>query len=170
MAASFCRLIPLLKILGLILLSVLANSSFLFLVVSFFRTTNAFATASTILGTLIGFVAGIYVQIGILPVALQTLIKIFPISHVGLLMRRVMMEAPMSLAFAGAPAEVIDSFKKTMGAVFYFGEKQIITDCKYFDNCRCRNFILYPGCHQDIHKEEKANQGRHHLYRFKSVS
>jgi multidrug/hemolysin transport system permease protein len=118
-------LIPLLKILGLIMLSVLANSSFLFLVVSFFRTTNAFATASTILGTLIGFIAGIYVQIGILPVALQTIIKIFPISHVGLLMRQVMMEAPMSLAFAGAPADVVDSFKKTMGAVFYFGEKQI---------------------------------------------
>src|SRR5665647_230272 len=101
-------LIPLLKILGLIILSVLANSSFLFLIVSFFRTTNAFATASTILGTLIGFIAGICVQIGILPVALQTLIKIFPISHVGLLMRQVMMEAPMSLEFAGAPADVVD--------------------------------------------------------------
>ena len=118
-------LIPLLKVLGLIVLSVLTSSSFLFFVVSFFRTTNAFATASTIVGTLIGFIAGIYVQTGILPEALQSLIKLFPISHLGSLMRQVMMEAPLSASFANAPVEVVDGFKKTMGVIFFAGGKQI---------------------------------------------
>jgi multidrug/hemolysin transport system permease protein len=118
-------LIPFLKVLGIMFLSVLANSSVLFFIVSFFRTSNAFATASTIVGTLIGFVAGIYIQTGALPVAVQTFIKLFPVSHVGALLRQVMMEAPMVKSFANAPIQTLDGFKKAMGVVFYLGEKQL---------------------------------------------
>jgi len=117
--------ITLLKVIGIMLLSVLANSSVLFFLVSFFRTSNAFANASTILGTLIGFVAGIYIQTGALPVAVQTFIKLFPVSHVGALLRQVMMKEPMALSFANAPVQVADSFKETMGVIFYMGDKQL---------------------------------------------
>ena len=117
--------VPLIKVICILLISALANSSFIFFIVSFFRTTNAFAIASTIIGSLLGFIAGIYIPIGVLPATVQTFIKIFPISHVGSVLRQIMMEAPMSKAFAGAPVQAVNNFKSMMGVVFYAGEKQI---------------------------------------------
>ena len=48
----------------IILLAVLASASMVLLLVSFFKTSNAFAAASTVIGTLLGFLAGIYIPIG----------------------------------------------------------------------------------------------------------
>ena len=93
---------------------------------SFFKSSNAYATASTVIGTLIGFLTGIYIPIGWLPsTAVQTAIKIFPVSHAASLYRQIMMEAPMSTAFANAPVQVINGFKQTMGVVFYFGSTEL---------------------------------------------
>jgi len=122
---NLITLVTLLKLLGVMMLSVFAGSSMVFFIVSFFKSNNAFATASTIIGTLLGFLTGIYIPIGSLPSAVQTAIKIFPISHAGALFRQIMMEAPMSIAFKNAPAQAVASFKQTMGVVFYVGGKEL---------------------------------------------
>ena len=122
---NLITLVTLLKLLGVMMLSVFAGSSMVFFIVSFFKSNNAFATASTIIGTLLGFLTGIYIPIGSLPSAVQTAIKIFPISHAGALFRQIMMEAPISIAFKNAPAQAVASFKQTMGVVFYVGGKEL---------------------------------------------
>ncbi|MFZ3106395.1 MAG: ABC transporter permease, partial [Candidatus Hydromicrobium sp.] len=119
------ELMSLLKLFGVMLLSVFAGSSMVFFIVSFFKSSNAYATASTVIGTLIGFLTGIYIPIGSLPSGVQTAIKIFPISHAASLYRQIMMEAPMSTAFANAPVQAITGFKQTMGVVFYFGSTEL---------------------------------------------
>jgi len=119
------ELMALLKLLGVMLISVFAGSSMVFFMVSFFKSSSAFATASTILGTLIGFITGIYIPIGSLPSAIQTVIKIFPISHSAALFRQIMMEAPISESFANAPPQAIAGFKEAMGVVFLFGGKEL---------------------------------------------
>jgi len=121
-----------LKVLGLILLSVLAGSSMAFFMVSFFKSQNAFATASTIIGTLIGFLTGIYIPIGSLPEAVQYVIKVFPISHAGALFRQIMMSVPMAEAFKGAPQSYIDSFNSTMGVTYQFGNQTISASTSIF--------------------------------------
>jgi multidrug/hemolysin transport system permease protein len=119
------ELMPLLMLFGVMMLSVFASSSMVFFIVSFFKSNSAFGTASTIIGTLIGFLTGIYIPIGSLPSAVQTIIKIFPISHAAVLFRQIMMAAPMSTAFANAPAQTVTSFKQAMGVVFYAGSKEL---------------------------------------------
>jgi len=118
-------IIQLIKLFGIMLLSVFAGSSMVFFVALFFKSNNAFATASTIIGTLLGFLTGIYIPIGSLPSAVQTVIKIFPISHAGALFRQIMMEVPMSIAFKNAPEQAVTSFKKTMGVIFFAGGKEL---------------------------------------------
>lgn len=118
-------LTPLLKLLGVMLLSVFTSSSMVFFIVTFFRSSNAYATASTVIGTLIGFFTGIYIPIGSFPSTVQTVIKIFPISHAASLFRQIMMEEPMSEAFANAPLQALTQFKQTMGIVFFFGDKEL---------------------------------------------
>lgn len=109
----------LLKVLGILSLSNLTNTALVFVIVSFVSSQSAFGTLSTIVGTLIGFLTGIYMPIGMMPSAVQTVIKLFPPSHAAVLMRQTMMESSMSTAFAGAPAGVLRDFKESMGVVFY---------------------------------------------------
>ncbi|NLO47555.1 MAG: ABC transporter permease [Clostridiales bacterium] len=113
----------LVKVLGLVLLGTFTNTSIILFIVSFFKSTNAFSTASTIIGTLIGFLTGIYLPVGELPGAVQWVVKIFPVSHTASLFRQVIMERPITATFAGAPQSSITDFKETMGVFLMFGDK-----------------------------------------------
>ena len=109
------------QVLGLILLATLANTAMVSFLISFFKSQNAFGTASSILGTLVGFLTGIYMPIGMLPEPVQLFVKAFPVSHAALLIRRVMMDAPMKSVFRNAPEAVVRGFEEQMGTVFRFG-------------------------------------------------
>ena len=85
-----------LKALGLIVLSCLASGAMVSFVVSFLKTPNALAVASTIFGTLSGFLMGIYVPVSVLPGTVQTAVKAFPISHAAVLLRQVLMEVALA--------------------------------------------------------------------------
>ncbi len=111
----------LIKIFGIILLSTFSNTALVLFFVSFFQSNNAFSIASTIIGTVIGFMTGIYIPIGQLPAAVQTVIKVFPPSHSALLLRQVIMEDAIKTGFAGAPADAVASFKELMGVTFKIG-------------------------------------------------
>jgi ABC-type multidrug transport system permease subunit len=52
------------QVLGLILLVTLANSAIVFFITIFIKSMTAFATISTVVGTLLGFLAGIYMPVG----------------------------------------------------------------------------------------------------------
>ncbi|HHT69793.1 MAG TPA: ABC transporter permease [Firmicutes bacterium] len=115
----------LLKVLGLLVLSTMASGAMMFFLVSFFKTQNSFGVASTVLGTLIGFLMGIYVPIGVLPGAVQTVIKIFPISHAAALFRQVFMEVPMDISFVGAPSEMVLGFQANLGVIYQIGDHTV---------------------------------------------
>ncbi|MBN2696103.1 MAG: ABC transporter permease, partial [Bacilli bacterium] len=86
-----------LKVIGLTVFSVCASSAIIFFVTTFIKSQNAFGTASTVLGTLIGFITGIYIPIGQLPGGVQTVIKIFPVSHAAVLLRQAMMNVAVDI-------------------------------------------------------------------------
>lgn len=111
----------LIKALGLILICSLSNTAFVLFIVSFFRSQNAFAGASTLIGTFIGFVAGIYMPVGVLPEAVRAVVKLFPVSHGAVLMRQVMLEDILSRSFAGAPDGALAEFNEMMGSSIAFG-------------------------------------------------
>ncbi|NLT40288.1 MAG: ABC transporter permease [Clostridiales bacterium] len=122
---ALLALSALLKVLGLIVFSTFANMSLILFLVSFFRSNNAFASASTIIGTLIGFLTGIYLPIGQLPTPVQWVIKLFPVSHSAALFRQVMMADAASATFSGAPAEVVRRFNESMGVFFSLGKTEV---------------------------------------------
>ncbi|MCL2719225.1 MAG: ABC transporter permease [Lachnospiraceae bacterium] len=110
-----------LKILGIMFLSALSSSSVVLFVTSFIKTNGAYGSVSALLGTLIGFLTGMYFPVGILADNIQWLIKLFPTSHACVLLRQIMMEGQMVLTFAGAPPEYQNDFEKVMGVVFTYG-------------------------------------------------
>lgn len=114
--------ITLLEVIGIMLLSTLAGSSLILFLVSFFSSNNAFATASAIIGTIIGFLTGIYLPIGQLPDGMQWVVKLFPVSHSAVLLRQKLMAAPIAKHLANAPPEVIDELSAELGMTFHFGD------------------------------------------------
>lgn len=110
-----------LKIILLIFLSSMANTSLMCFIVSFFKSHHAFSTAGTVIGTLIGFLTGIYLPIGDLPASVQFVIKVFPVSHAAALFRQVLMEEPMRITFNGIETKYLSEFKDYMGITYSFG-------------------------------------------------
>ena len=115
----------LLKVFGLILLSTFSNTALVLFYVSFFQSNNAFPIASTIIGTVIGFMMGIYIPIGQLPNGVQWVIKLFPPSHSALLLRQVIMENALKASFANAPAGLLENFNSMLGVSYKIGETAV---------------------------------------------
>ncbi|MCL2280126.1 MAG: ABC transporter permease [Oscillospiraceae bacterium] len=114
-----------LQVLGLILLSSITATPLVCFIVSFLKTVSAFGTISTIIGTLAGFLMGIYMPIGNAPSAVQIIMMLFPPSHAATLFRQVLMERPMELALYGAPAEIAQEINENLGVVFTVGTFEI---------------------------------------------
>lgn len=115
---SWLSFASLLEVSGILLLSVLLASAFNVFLVLFVNTQNAFSTLSTLIGTLIGFLCGIYVPIGVLPSFAQHLIMYFPISHTTLLLRNAFMENSLVHVFEGAPADAAEQYKLLYGVTY----------------------------------------------------
>lgn len=118
------KLLPIdaaLKVLSLILLTTISSSIMMFYLVSWFKSVNAYSAASAVSGTLIGFLTGIYIPVGVLPGPVQTAVKLFPPSHAAVLFRRIMMEQAEMATFASAPIEALEGFRLELGLAFKVG-------------------------------------------------
>ena len=113
------------KILLAFIIIVIMNGSMMFCITSFFKSHHAFSTAMTLVGTLIGFMTGIYIPIGSLPVSLQWVIKLFPTSHGAVLLRQIMMETSLLETFQNIPHSFLEHFKESFGIVYSFGQVRL---------------------------------------------
>lgn len=111
----------LLRMVGLILAAVLCGSSIMFLLTSFFRSTKGYSAASTVVGTLIGFVTGIYIPIGTLPGAVQWVVRCFPMTHAAALLRQTLMQAPLEQMARALPPETVRALRLELGVDLSFG-------------------------------------------------
>lgn len=114
------------KVLTLLVLAVLLSAMLNLLIVLFINSETAFSTVNTIIGTLIGFLCAIYVPMGVLPSAVQTVIHFFPVSHITVLLRQVFMEQSLHSVFADAIAYE-KSYKLTYGVAYKIGDSIIST-------------------------------------------
>jgi len=109
---TFLSFFAFIKVLGIIVISVLASSSMVFFLIIFLKSSNALTAISIVIGTVVGFLTGIYIPIGKLDGPIQTVIKIFPTSHSAVLLRQVMMNEAIPLE--NLPTEI----KLFLGANF----------------------------------------------------
>lgn len=103
------------QILGIIALSVFTSSSLMFLLAVLVNTESAWSSLGTVVGTLVGFLGGIYLPVGSLPDGVVTVMKGFPVLHESAMMRAVLMNSVTEKSFAGMPAEVTEMFNEELG-------------------------------------------------------
>jgi multidrug/hemolysin transport system permease protein len=115
------------KILLYILVNVFTSTSMVFLLANFVHTQSAFSGLSTITGTLVGFMAGIYLPMGMLPEKVQTVLKCFPLVHGCSFIREIFTEKIITETFVNCPQEVMDGYKQYMGMTITFND-DMVTD------------------------------------------
>ena len=98
-----------------IILNVFTSATMVFLIANFVHSQSAFGGLSTIIGTLVGFLAGIYLPLGMLPEKLQNVLKCFPLLHGCSFMRELFTKDIIAKTFAGCPEELISGYKEAMG-------------------------------------------------------
>lgn len=119
---EFLTPLEMLGTLGIICLSIFAFSSFVCFITSFVKSLNAFAALSTIVGTLIGFLTGIYVPVGVLPEAIVTFMKFLPFTYTAVWLREIFTAAPLAQVFTGPAAAQGTEYAKSWGINMYFGD------------------------------------------------
>jgi len=113
-----------LQMAGIILLASISGTAMVCFIVSLIKTNSAYGTISTIIGTLIGFLAGIYFPMGQAPEFLRPVMVAFPPSQAAMLLRRITMADPIAYAFYAEP-EYIQGFQDFMGYNLTLGNLEI---------------------------------------------
>lgn len=114
-----------LAVMGVLLINIVSSVSILFCITSFVHSMSSYGALTTVLGTLIGFIAAIYLPMGSLPGNVQTILKGFPILYGTAMMRELYTVPAIDTVFKGAPAEAISGYKEYMGISIAWGDKHL---------------------------------------------
>lgn len=139
-------LVDLLKILGLIVMSCLLSATLVLPFLSFIKTGSAFSTLSTIIGTLIGFLSGVYIAIGSVGNALAQVMTWFPMTQMNAMLKNVLMSHSLQKVFAGAPESVEYEYKISYGVLLRTVDKDVISNNEmllYVSMCMLGLLVIY---------------------------
>jgi multidrug/hemolysin transport system permease protein len=90
-------------------------------VVTFIKTIGAFAAFSAVAGTLVGFLAGAYLPLGLLPSAVVNAINVLPFSEASMLIRIPLTE-PAIEALTGNQAQGVSAVREFYGVDLSVGD------------------------------------------------
>ena len=106
-----------LSILGVTSLGTILSAAIILPILTFIRTSSSFTTLSTIVGTFIGFISGVYLSIGSVGETLQQVMTWFPLTQVNALLKQVLMKDSIAQVFNDAPSSVITNYKESYGII-----------------------------------------------------
>ena len=104
-----------LQLLGLIMVNSFVFASLMYPVALLAKTEGAWSGLGTVVGTLVGFLGGIYLPIGALSDSIGSLMKCTPIIYSTAMFRKVMNTELIERTFAGTSRELIAAYREEMG-------------------------------------------------------
>lgn len=112
------------RTLGWIVLSCLAFAALWAFIASFVRTTGAFSALATIVGTVIGFLAGAFIAVGLFPDVVRSIVSALPFAQSAMLMRREL-TADTLATLVGGQQQAIDSLSSFYGITAFVGDWEV---------------------------------------------
>lgn len=111
-----------LKLGGMIALNTFVFATIAYLFALSVHNSSAWSGLLTIVGTLVGFVGGIYLPMDSLSAPVQSVLKCLPVLHGASMMREVCTQEAIVEAFAGMPQGAGEIFREAMGISVMAGE------------------------------------------------
>ena len=106
-----------LSILGVVSMGTVLAATIILPILVFIRTSSAFTTLSTIVGTFIGFISGVYLSIGSVGETLQQIMTWFPLTQVNALLKQILMKDSINKVFDKAPTSMVTNYKESYGVI-----------------------------------------------------
>ncbi|WP_312178427.1 ABC transporter permease [Arthrobacter sp.] len=116
----------LLRTCGYLALSCVAFAALSAFVVSFIRTAGAYSALSTIVGTVLGFLAGSYIPVGSFPDGVRTFVSALPFMQSSMLVRQEMTADTLPAMTGGQPAATAE-LQDVFGITAEVGDWQVGT-------------------------------------------
>ena len=85
------------------------------LVITFIKNNSAFTSLSVIVGTGIGFMAGIYVPLGIMSASVANVLNVLPFAQAAVLLREPFVSVPLENIGEGQPVQVAQHLTEIYG-------------------------------------------------------
>ncbi len=104
-----------LKLLGMIMVNSFTYAALMYLIALLAKTEGAWSGIGTVIGTLVGFLGGIYIPIGALSEGIGNLMKCTPVIYGTAMFRKIMTEDILAKTFTDIPTEYITEYKDVMG-------------------------------------------------------
>ncbi len=118
-----------LQLLGMIMINSFVYAAFMYLLAMLAKTEGAWNGLGTVIGTLVGFLGGIYIPIGALSELIGNMMKCTPILYGTAMFRSVMTQEIVETTFQGIPEEVVSEYCAMMGITLQvFGKEIGITE------------------------------------------
>ncbi|WP_066303176.1 ABC transporter permease [Arthrobacter luteolus] len=116
----------LLRMSGYLVLSCVAFAALSAFVVSFIRTAGAYSALSTIVGTVLGFLAGSYIPVGNFPEGVRTFVSALPFMQSSMLLRQEMTADTLPAMTGDQPAATAE-LQEVFGITAQVGDWQVGT-------------------------------------------
>lgn len=113
------------KVLGMIMINAFVYAAIGYLLALFIHSESAWGGMLTVVGTLVGFLGGIYLPVSQLSENIVKVLKCLPVLHGAAMMRVVLTEDAMNETFAGLPSVISEMFGKEMGITLWTRDAQI---------------------------------------------
>lgn len=129
-------LIGFLTTLKVMLLIILSSALSLLVVYPFMyliKTNSQFASFSTIIGTAIGFLTGVYISIGSVTASIKNVITWFPLTPINSLIKHLIMKDSLNEVFKNAPSSVRTSYEIDYGVLLRFPDGTHFTNITIFE-------------------------------------
>lgn len=143
-----------LKITLIIGLTILSFSGFLYFIIGFMKSKSSPMILNSILNTLIGFFAILYIPLGELSKSVAIIIKAFPLAQITSLIRQIMLNDVLNDTFATLPPEYVNEFRIHYGIDLYINN-QPISQTTTVTILIIFAFIFYTGSIINLYKTKR---------------
>lgn len=134
-----------LQLLGLILVNSFVYAAFMYLLAMVARTEGAWSGIGTVIGTLVGFLGGIYIPIGSLSKTIGTIMKCTPVIYGTSMFRSIMTEEIAQATFAGIPEDVLEEYRMVTGIHLEIFNRTLGLTEEWLGLFLCGVFLLIVG-------------------------
>ncbi len=114
-----------LQLIGMIMVNSFAYAGLMYVLANLVKTEGAWSGLGTVIGTLVGFLGGIYIPIGGLSASVGTIMKCLPVIYGTSMFRSIMTEDIVEKTFAGLPEELLTVYREEMGITLTVFDKNI---------------------------------------------
>lgn len=104
-----------LELMALIMVNSFTYAALMYPLSMIAKTEGAWSGFGTVIGTLVGFLGGIYIPIGSLADGIAGVMKCTPVIYGTSMFRKVMTSTILECTFQGVPKEVVEEYSEIMG-------------------------------------------------------